>query len=166
MLKNKTMALALAALAIVATITNAQDTAPKTPATGTNSLAAKPAAKQADSASKTASFAKIAATDDVCKTALDAHALDAALKQVGKDGAFKGKVTQIFEPRNGSMAIVNFDPDYKTALTALLWKTNFAKFPALTNLAGKYVVVTGKFIEYQGRAEIVLTNATQVKLVE
>ena len=64
------------------------------------------------------------------------------------------------------MAIINFDTNYRSALTALLKKDSFEKFPALTNLVNKEVLVSGKFIDYQGRAEIILTNAAQVKLVE
>ena len=166
----KPIAITLAALAAAATLTIAQETPSKTnsPAdakTGAN-IVRKAPAKQADLASKTEKFGTLSKTDDLYKTALDAHALADALKQVDKDGAFKGTVAKIFEPRGGAMAIVNFDENYKTALTALLKKDEFDKFPALTNLLTKEVVVTGKFIEYQGRAEIILTNASQVKVVE
>jgi hypothetical protein len=175
MRKNKTILLTVATFAAVVTLSIAQDTPPKpaAPADTKPAADAKPAPaekkapeKQADVASKTAKFGKASRTDESYKTALDAHALEAALKAVDKDGAFKGTVTKIFEPRGGAMAIVNFDANYKTALTALLKKENFDKFPALTNLVKKEVVVTGKFIEFQGRAEIVLTNSTQVKVVE
>jgi hypothetical protein len=162
----------LAITAITASVALADDAVPKTTAatnsasTTTTNTAPKPAGKQADVASKTVKFTAVSKTSDLYKTALDAHALDAAAKQVDKDGAFKGTVAKIFEPRGGAMAIINFDANYRSALTALLRKENFDKFPALTNLADKEVVVTGKFIDYQGRAEIVLTNAAQIKLVE
>ncbi|HTA30300.1 MAG TPA: hypothetical protein VK731_07430 [Candidatus Cybelea sp.] len=170
MKNSKPILITLAALATAATLALAQETAPKTNSppdakTGTN-VVRKAAAKQADVASKTATFGKVSKTDDAYKTALDAHALADALKQVDKDGAFKGTVAKVFEPRGGAMAILNFDDNYRNALTALLKKDEFDKFPALTNLLAKEVVVTGKFVDYQGRAEIVLTNAAQVKLVE
>ncbi len=119
---------------------------------------------QGDVASPTATFGKVAKTDDAYKTAVDAHALDEALKLVDKDGAFKGTVAKVFEPRG--LAIVEFDQNYKTALTAIVKGTNFTNFPALTNLVGKEVVVTGKFIKYRDSAEIVLDKPEQVKLVE
>ncbi len=155
------------------TASTAQDVAPKPSAStnsaiiaSTNNAAKPPAPKQADVASKTAKFASVSKMAELYKTALDAHALDDATKQVDKDGAFKGTVAKIYEPRGGAMAIVNFDANYRNALTALLRKENFDKFPALTNLTGKEVVIAGKFIDYQGHAEIVLTNAAQIKLVE
>jgi hypothetical protein len=171
MAKNQTFLITLATLAAVVTLVNAQDTPPaKAPADGktassTNAVP-KPAAKQADVASKTAKFASVSKTSDLYKNALDAHALDKAITMVDKEGAFKGTVAKIFEPRGGAMAILNFDENYRNALTALLRKDSFDKFPALTNLVTKEVVVTGKFIDYHGHAEIVLTNVTQIKLVQ
>ncbi len=131
-----------------------------------DSADAKPPAreKQGDVASATATFGKIAKTDDAYKSALDAHALDDALKMVDKDGAFKGTVAKVFEPRG--LAIVEFDNDYKTALTAIVRGTNFSNFPALTNLIGKEVLVTGKFIKYRDAAEMVLDKPDQVKLAQ
>jgi hypothetical protein len=174
MLKYKRIILATAPLIAAASFVVAQDSTNKAPApspdakpvkTGTNAVA-KASVSQADVASKTAKFGKVAKTDESYKNALDAHALDDAFKQVDKDGAFKGKVTKIFEPRGGALAIVNFDANYRSALTALLKKENFSNFPALTNLLAKEVMVSGKFTNYQGRAEIVLTNSAQIKLAE
>jgi len=168
---NKTILFALMAVLAATSIATADDSTSKASSStngasinATNRVPKSAPGKQADVASKTAKFDVISKTNDVYKTALDAHALDAASKQAGKDGAFKGTVAKIFEPRG--MAIINFDADYKMALTALLHKENFDKFPALTNLVGKEVVVTGKFIDYQGHAEIVLTNTAQIKLAE
>jgi|SRR5580704_4801933 hypothetical protein len=168
----KIIILTAAVFAAFASTSFAQDAAPKSGTTtntraGTNAVArVQVKQSQSDVASKTAKFDMISKTDTSYKTALDAHALDDAHKQANKDGAFKGKVTQIYEPRGGSLAIVNFDTNYHNALTALLRKSDFKSFPVLTNLIGKEVVVSGKFIEYQGREEIVLTNTAQVKLVE
>ncbi len=162
--KNKILALIVATLAVFAFNALAADS----PSAPTNAPETKPAPKksQSDVASKTATFGKISMTEDAYKSALDAHALDLALKQVDKEGAFKGTVTAIYEPRSGGLAIMNFDKNYRTALTALLKGADFAKFPDLKTLVGKDVLVMGKFISFQGRAEIVLTNAAQIKLVE
>src|ERR1700722_16563632 len=158
MLKHKRIIVSLATLAITLASALAQDTNTKAPApvvtkARTNAVS-RVSVRQADVASKTAKFGTISKTDETYKTALDAHALDAALKQVNKDGAFKGKVTKIFEPNGGMLAIVNFDANYKSALTALHKKENFDKFPALTNLVYKEVLVTGKFTNFQNRSEI------------
>jgi hypothetical protein len=128
-------------------------------------VAAKPAKKtQADVASATATFGKVEKTDEPYKSAIDAHASDDALKMVDKDGAFKGTVAKVFEPRG--LAIVEFDENYHNALTAIVKGANFTNFPALTNLIGKEVLVTGKFIKYRDSAEIVLEKPEQVKLVQ
>lgn len=173
--KNKILVLAVATLALFtfkALADDSSSTSTNAPAVksadsqATNTTEARPPAKksQSDVASKTATFGKISNTEEAYKSALDAHALDLALKQVDKEGAFKGTVTGIYEPRG--LAIMNFDKNYRTALTALLKGGDFEKFPDLKTLVGKEVLVTGKFISFQGRAEIVLTNATQIKLVE
>jgi hypothetical protein len=123
-------------------------------------------AKSAQSAvaSKTAKFEKIAKTDESVKSSLDAHELAGGMKEVGKNGAIKGVVSRVFAP--GAVAILNFDADYKTAMTAVVMKTNFDKLPDLQILVGRSVVVTGTFAKYRDAAQIVVTNASQIKLVE
>lgn len=168
----RNLSLALLTLAACTAVAVAQDPAPKKPATSSDARPARPSApaepkpSQAELASKTSKFGKIAKTDEAYKTALDAHALDDAQKLVDKDGAIKGTVTKVFEPRGGNLAILNFDENYQTAMTAMTRKENFDKFPALTNLLGKNVLITGKYTKFQNKMEIVLTNAAQIKLVE
>jgi hypothetical protein len=177
MSKNKILAVTISFLTLYATGIKAVDnesTSTNTPSVksaedkSTNAAEVRvPARKtQSEAASKTATFENISSTAEAYKTALDAHALAEALKQIDKDGAFKGTVTGIFEPRSGGLAIMNFDKNYRTALTALLKGGDFEKFPDLKHLVGKEALVTGKFISFQGRAEIVLTNTAQIKLVE
>ncbi|MDB6065653.1 MAG: hypothetical protein JWR26_1861 [Pedosphaera sp.] len=170
---NKTLAITLATLAAFTGITRANAQSKPALTVATNQTEAKPAdgaaqdkKSQSDVASKTAKFGTIAKTDEAYKTALDAHALDDALKQVGKTTAFKGTVTKTFSPAGGKLLILNFDKDYKTALTAMVKSQDFDKFPDLKTIVGKEVVVSGKFIDYQGRAEMPLTSPDQIKLVE
>lgn len=168
----QTRVLALFILAACCTLAFAQDPAPKPKATASpDSRPARGASDakaitQAEAASKTAKFGKISKTDDASKSALDAHALADAQKMVDKIGAFKGTVARVFEPRGGAIAILNFDENYRSALTAVLRREHFDKFPALTNLLGKDILVSGKFTQFQERVEIVLTNAAQIKIVE
>jgi hypothetical protein len=117
-------------------------------------------------ASKTAKFATMDKTDSAYKDALDAHDLVASQKLVGKAGSFRGTVSKLFEERDGDLVVLDFDPNYKTALTAVLKNADFPKFPDLSRLVGKEVVVSGTFVDYQGRAQIVLTDPGQIKLVE
>jgi len=117
-------------------------------------------------ASKTATFAMVDKADPSYMNALDAHDLAGALKLVGKEGAFKGTVSKLFEERDGDLAILDFDPNYRTALTAVLKNASFSKFPDMKTLEGKEIVVSGKFTDYRGKAQIELTDPTQIKLVK
>jgi hypothetical protein len=121
---------------------------------------------QAELASKTAKFEKIVKTDASVTAAMDAHDLRAAAALVGKDGSFKGTVTKLYTPKSGSLVILNFDRDYKTALTAVVKRAEFGKFPDLSKLEGKRVLVTGKFVDFKGATEMDLTSPDQVKIIE
>jgi hypothetical protein len=116
-------------------------------------------------ASKTAKFGSISKTDEIYASALDAHDLAGAFKKIGQTGAFKGTVSKIFEERDGDLMILDFDPDYKTALTAVLKNPEFPKFPDMKPLEGKEIVVSGSFVDYHGKAEILLTDPDQIKIV-
>ena len=117
-------------------------------------------------ASKTAKFVTVAKADALYTGAIDAHDKTAAAKMAGKEGSFKGKVAKLFSPRGGNILILNFDDDYKTALTAVLKKENFSKFPDLSHLDGKDVVVSGKFTEFKGSPQIELTDLKQIAVVK
>ena len=90
------------ALLAAASVALADDSVLKTtaatngPSITTTNTIPRTAAKQADVASKTTKFDTVSKTNDLYKTALDSHDLDAATKQVDKDGAFKGTVAKIF----------------------------------------------------------------------
>jgi len=123
-------------------------------------------ASQKSVASKTAKFESVAKTDALYKNALDAHDKAAAEKLIAKDGAFKGKVAKLFTPRGGSVLILNFDSDYKTALTAVLKKGDFSGFPDMSQLEGKEIVVSGKFTEYKDSPQIVISDPKQIAIVK
>jgi DNA/RNA endonuclease YhcR with UshA esterase domain len=120
---------------------------------------------QAESASKTAKFGSIAASDSSVKSAIDAHDLKTAASMVGKTGAFTGTVTKIYSPKSGSIVIINFDRDFKTALTAVVKKSSFSKLPDLSQLEGKKVIVTGKFIDFKGATEIDVDSPDNIKVI-
>jgi len=121
---------------------------------------------QSEAASKTAKFDTIAKTDAIYKGALDAHDKAGAEKLIGKTGSFKGKVTKAFTPRKGGLVILNFDDDYKSALTAVVMKADFSHFPDLSKLVGQEVVVSGKFVDFKGSPEVELTDVKQIQIVK
>lgn len=120
--------------------------------------------KQADAASATATFATVSKTNEAYTTALEAHDLDGAKGKVGSAGAFKGTVSGLFE-RPGFL-IVNFDKNYKTALSAVVRSKSFGAFPNLQTIVGKEVVVSGTFSLHQERPQIQLSTADQIKIAE
>lgn len=71
-------------------------------------------------ASKTAKFGTVDKDDAAYKDALDAHDLAGTLKLVGKEGSFRGTVSKFFEERDGDLIVFDFDPNYRTAITAVL----------------------------------------------
>jgi len=117
-------------------------------------------------ASKKAKFETVDKDDAIYKNALDAHDLAGALKLVGQDGSFRGTVDKLFEERDGDLIVFDFDPNYRTAVTAVLRNPNFPKFPVVRDLKGKEIVVSGRFVDYHRKAQIELTDPKQIKLVK
>ena len=117
-------------------------------------------------ASTTAKFGTVDKDDAAYKNALDAHDLAGAQKLIGKEGSFKGTVSKFFEERDGDLIVFDFDLNFRTALTAVLRNANFPKFPDVKALEGKEVVVSGKFVDYHGKAQIELTDPKQIRTVK
>jgi hypothetical protein len=126
----------------------------------------KPARKsQSEVAAKT-SFGTVAANNPAVKKALDAKDLAGAQKLLGKEGAFQGTVTKVYTAKGNSIIILDFSPKFSEALTAVLKPENYAKFPNLEILNGKHILVSGKFEDFHGKAQIVLSKPNQVKLIK
>ena len=89
----------------------------------------------------------------------------AAKKRIGKEGAFEGTVVKVFSPKTNGIVILNFDKNFRSALTGVLRTKNYAAFPDMQSLKGKRVLITGTFEDYQGQPEIQLTKPEQVKLI-
>ena len=117
-------------------------------------------------ASKTAKFGTVDKDDAAYKNALDAHDLPGTLKLVGQQGSFKGTVSKFFEERDGDLIVFDFDPNYRTAITAVLKNADFPKFPDVKTLAGKEIVISGRFVDYHGKAQIELTDPKQIRIVK
>ena len=117
-------------------------------------------------ASKTAKFSTVARDDGAYKNALDAHDLAGTLKLVGKEGSIRGTVSKLFEERDGDLIVFDFDPNYRTAITAVLKNAAFPKFPDVKMLDGKEIIVSGNFVDYHGKAQIELTDPAQIKVVK
>lgn len=124
-----------------------------------------PRRSQAEVAAKI-TFGQVAANSPNVKKALVAKDLAGAKKWIGKDGSFTGTVIKVFAPKSNSIVILNFDADYKAALTAALKSEHFPRFPVMGVLQGKKVLVSGKFVDYNGASEILLTQPSQIKIIK
>lgn len=51
-------------------------------------------------------------------------------------------------------------------MTAVLRKSDFSKFPHMTQLDGQEIVVTGKFVDFHAAAEIALYDSKQILIVK
>ena len=121
-------------------------------------------ASQASVALKGKNFASIAAGDAKLKAAKDPKDLAAAKKLIGKTAVFSGTVAKVFEPKG--LVLINFDKNYKNAITAVVRSKNFSAFPDLKTLEGKKVIVSGKVEEYKGTAEVMLEKMDDIKIVK
>jgi hypothetical protein len=111
-------------------------------------------------------FSTIPGSSKPVKKALKASDLAGATKLVGKNGSFTGTVSQVYSPDNHGIAILDFAKDYKSAMTAIVKPANYSKLPNLDSLVGKTVLISGKFISYDGKPEIEITSVKQVKSVK
>jgi hypothetical protein len=105
------------------------------------------------------------ASATAAKGAIGAKDLAGAQKLVGKSGAFQGTVSTVYSPKGHDVVILDFDRDYKQALTAIARPSSYAKLPALAMLKDKHVLVSGRFKEYKGKPEIEITSAGQIRLL-
>lgn len=121
---------------------------------------------QSEMASKTIAFSTVPASDPAVAKALEAHSLADAQQQVGKSGAFQGTVSQTYSPDDHDIVILDFDKKYKTALTAVVMPADYGKFPDLSTLRGKHVLISGTFSAPKGKPQITLTDPAQIKVIQ
>jgi hypothetical protein len=119
---------------------------------------------QSSVAAKTA-FQTLPASDKSLAAALDAKALAAAAKLAGKPGSFQGTVTSVYSPKNHGFVALDFAAHYRDALTANIVPADYAKFPDLSQLAGKHIIVSGKFVAHGDQTQLAVSSPDQIKIV-
>jgi hypothetical protein len=87
------------------------------------------------------------------------------MRMVGTTGTFKGVVSKVYSPANHDVVILDFDPDYHIAMTAVIEPDYYRLFPSLKSLLGKPLVVTGEFQYYERKLQIDVTSPSQIKIV-
>lgn len=84
---------------------------------------------------------------------------------IGQVVTVRGRVVRVSKPRETTF--INFCIDYRTCeFSAVIFKSDADKFPDAPSWEGKTVEITGKIKEYQGRAEIILSDPSQIKIVD
>ena len=164
-------ATALGLAALLLTVAHADQATTKTapamtaPAKAADSDAdSKTLPSQSSIAAKT-TFSTVAASDSAVTKALDAKSLTDAKKQIGKMGSFQGTVIQVYSPKSHSVVALDFAAHYKDALTADIAPEDYAKFPDLTQLQGKHILVSGKLVAHDDQTQLAVTNPDQIKII-
>jgi DNA/RNA endonuclease YhcR with UshA esterase domain len=86
-----------------------------------------------------------------------------APEHVGEYACVVGRVDHVNTPKETTF--LNFCPDYKACpFGAVIFGSEAYKFPNPNQYEGKTVEITGLIKTYQGRAEIVLNDPTQIKI--
>jgi hypothetical protein len=174
MLFLRSFSVSLSAAALLMTAVHADPSAPTVP-TASTTKPAPAAASTPDNEDKTfpaqsavaakTAFQTVPASDKSLAAALDAKALVAAAKLAGKLGSFQGTVVQVYSPKSHGFVALDFAAHYKDALTADIAPADYAKFPDLSQLAGKHILVSGKFVAHGDQTQLAVTSPDQIKIV-
>jgi len=116
-------------------------------------------------ASASVNFGTVARAAPLYKSSLDAHNMALAQRSLGKPVRFRGVVTQVYEDPTHQTLVVDFDPQYTHALTAVLTFRGYRQFPNMRTLQGREVVVSGPLIRYQDKIAVMLSQPTQIQVV-
>jgi hypothetical protein len=83
---------------------------------------------------------------------------------VGESKCVFGKVEKVYASSGGTI-FLDFCPDYKTCpFSAVIFKSDSVKFSDPEQYQGKTIEITGSVKTYQGRPEIILNDASQIKI--
>jgi hypothetical protein len=89
------------------------------------------------------------------------YAPDEAGKHVGETATVLG-VVSVFAAQSGVIFVDMGGAGRTAPFSGFISKDNAARFPAAASWSGRQLAITGKIELYQGKAEIVLTDPSQV----
>lgn len=85
-------------------------------------------------------------------------------KYVGKSVVVEGTVSEVHHAASGKVTFIDMGGQYPdNTFAGVIFSDDAGKFPDVDSLEGKTVDVTGTIKLYQGRTEIILNNAAQIK---
>ncbi len=84
---------------------------------------------------------------------------------VGKPGCVKGRILKVYTSR-AENTFLDFCQDYRSCpFTAVIFTADRSKFGDLSTLSGRRVEIRGPVTSYRNRAEIVIHDADQIRVV-
>jgi hypothetical protein len=134
----------------------AQDAAPAT----------KKGPSQAAVAAKQVTFGTLTADDPRVKAATKTDDLTTARSLLGKSGSFLGTVARVYAPSSNSVVLLDFAHAYRTSVTAVVRSADFARFPDLTSVKGKQILVIGRVSEFKGQPQVELIRPEDLKIIK
>ena len=87
-----------------------------------------------------------------------------ARAHVGETVTVEGAVSEVHHAASGKAIFIDIGGQYpNNAVAGVIFADDAAKFPNVDALEGKTIDVTGKISLHQGRPEIILNDASQIK---
>lgn len=87
-----------------------------------------------------------------------------AQKHIGQAATVEGVVSEVHHAASGKAIFVDIGGRYPNQqFTAVIFESDFDKFPKVDSLEGKTVDVSGTIKLYHGRPEIILNDLAQIK---
>lgn len=85
---------------------------------------------------------------------------------VAQEKCVRGKIEKVFISKSGTI-FLDFCQDYKTCpFTAVIFKSDSAKFENIKELNGKTIELTGLIKTYKGQPEIIINEPSQIKIID
>jgi hypothetical protein len=112
--------------------------------------------------SRTSQFASGASAVGKMVGCVDFHE---AAAHLGEVGCISGRVVRVYTSRSGT-TFLDFCPDYRACpFGSVIFASDQSRFGDLGSLRGRQVEVRGSIRAYQGRAEIIIHDPTQIQAV-
>ncbi len=94
------------------------------------------------------------------------YSIKEALPHSGEDGCVEGRVLRVYTARSGA-TFLDFCRDYRSCpFSSVVFASDRPRFGNLASITGRIVRLSGEITTYDGRAEIVLRDSTQIQNVQ
>jgi hypothetical protein len=86
-------------------------------------------------------------------------------RHTGENGCVSGRVLRVYTSRGGN-TFLDFCQDYRSCpFTSIIFASDRPNFGNLGALEGRQIEILGEIVTYQGRAEIVIHTADQIRAI-